>query len=61
MNSEFNKAVIAAAMSLLVIIDQLWGISIGWLSEEYVTMLLAILAPILVWLVPNAPPPVRRH
>jgi hypothetical protein len=53
--AEFNKAIVALAMAVLVIIDQLWGIDLGAVSEETVTIVLAVLTPILVWLVPNWP------
>ena len=52
---EFNKAVVALVMAILVIIDQLWGISFGAVTEEAVTIVLAILTPVLVWLIPNHP------
>jgi hypothetical protein len=42
-------------MAALVIIDQIWGVNIGAMSEEAVTIILAILTPILVWLIPNRP------
>jgi hypothetical protein len=53
--AEFNKAIIALAMAILVIIDQLWGIRLGAITEESVTIILAVLTPVLVWLVPNWP------
>jgi hypothetical protein len=53
--AEFNKAIVALVMAVLVIADQLWGISLGAITEESVTIVLAILTPILVWLVPNWP------
>lgn len=55
MGGEVNKAVVALVMAVLVVIDQAWGISLGPISEEWVTVLLAILTPVLVWLIPNHP------
>ena len=55
MTGEFNKAIVALVMAILVIIEQLWGFHIAGISEQWLTMLLAILTPILVWLVPNHP------
>lgn len=56
MGGEVNKAVVALVMAVLVVIDQAWGISLGPVSEEWVTVILAILTPIIVYLVPNRPP-----
>ena len=53
--TEFNKAIVAAIMAILVLIDQIWGISFPHLSEEWITGILVVLTPILVWLVPNKP------
>jgi hypothetical protein len=53
--AEFNKAIVATVMGLLVIADQLWGLSFGHVTEESITIILAVLTPILVWLVPNWP------
>jgi uncharacterized membrane protein len=53
--AEFNKAIVALVMAVLVIADQLWGISFGHVTEESITIILAVLTPILVWLVPNWP------
>jgi purine-cytosine permease-like protein len=52
--TEYNKAWVALIMAILVVLDQVFGISFGdVLSEEFITMLLAVLTPILVWLIPN--------
>lgn len=55
-SSQHNKAFIAAVMSILTIIDQWWGVSIGFVSEEWITMVLAVLTPIFVYFVPNREP-----
>ena len=49
---EYNKAWVSLIMAILVIADQIWGFHLG-LSEETVTILLAIIWPLLVWLIPN--------
>lgn len=46
------KAIVAAIMAILVVIDQVGGYSLG-ISEQYVTMLLTVLTPLFVWLTPN--------
>lgn len=53
MGGAYNKTLVSALMSLLILIDQWWGISIGWLTEEWLTSLLAIISPILVYYTRN--------
>jgi hypothetical protein len=52
LNSEANKTWIAAIMAIVTLIDLYFGWNHG-ITEEYLTMLLIVLSPILVWLVPN--------
>lgn len=54
-SGEANKALGALVMAVLVVIDQAWGLSLGPISEAWVTVILAILTPVLVWLIPNRP------
>lgn len=55
--TEYSKAIVAAIMAALVVIDQIWSINLGGVfTEEVITIILAVLSPILVWLVPNTPP-----
>lgn len=51
----YNKAWVALIMALITIIEQWTGWSFG-IGEEAATAFLALLTPILVWLVPNARP-----
>ena len=53
MSTSYNKAVVSLIMAILVILDQTWGIKIGALSEENVTVVLAVIWGILVYFVPN--------
>ena len=46
------KAIVAAIMAILVVLDQLFAIKVG-VSEEVVTIAISVLTPLLVWLVPN--------
>lgn len=55
MSGEFNKAIVALIMAALIVIEQIWGFSASWLTEELITTILAVLTPILIWLVPNLP------
>ena len=50
-----NKAIVAAIMSVLAVIDQIFGISFPGISEAWVTSLIVLLTPFLVWLIPNRP------
>ena len=52
MSGEYNKAWVSLIMAVLVIIEQVWGFKLGF-SEETVTIILAVIWPLLVWLVPN--------
>ena len=51
--SEYRKAWVSVIMEILVILDQLFGIRWGVLTEEYVTLVLAVLWPFLVLFIPN--------
>ena len=48
-----EKAIVAVVMAVLLIIDQWFGTH--WGNEQVVETILAVLTPILVWLVPNRP------
>ena len=49
------KAIVALIMSLLVVLDQVAGISLPGISEEAVTSIISLLTPVFVWLVRNRP------
>ena len=53
MSTSYNKAIVSAIMAILVIIDQVFGIKIGELTEENITIVLAVIWGILVYFVPN--------
>ena len=52
---EFSKAIVALIMAILIILEQIygWEITGSGITEEWITNVLAILTPILVWLIPN--------
>jgi small-conductance mechanosensitive channel len=52
LNSEANKAWIAAIMAMITIADLYFATSLS-ITEEWITTLLLVLSPILVWLIPN--------
>jgi hypothetical protein len=54
MVTGLDKAIVAAIMSILALIEIAFGFNVGHdLTEEWLLGLIAILTPILVWLVPN--------
>ncbi len=53
MFSSIDKALTALVMAVLYLLNSFGGISVDFLSEEAITMLIAGLTPFLVWLVPN--------
>lgn len=52
--SAYNKAWAAAVVAALTLVELYTGFSLG-LSENAILALLAVLSPVLVWLVPNRP------
>lgn len=56
MFTQIDKALVAAVMSAVSIINLLWGVDIfGWgiHTEQTVGTIISVLLPILVWLIPN--------
>jgi hypothetical protein len=54
MFTSYDKAIVAIIMAALWLINEYWGL--GWyghVSEEAVSVGLAALTPLAVWLVPN--------
>jgi len=49
---SYSKAIVSIIMGALVIAEQWWGRELG-ISEEWVTTALAVIWPILVWIIPN--------
>ena len=57
MITSIDKALVAAIMGLLSIVNLLWGVDLfGWgvHTEQTLGTIIAVLLPIVVWLVPNA-------
>jgi hypothetical protein len=50
---EMNKAWAAAIISLLILIETVWGFAVPNLNEETIIAVLAVVAPVIVWAVPN--------
>lgn len=56
MFTEVDKALVAAILSIVSIINLLWGVDIfGWgvHTEQTIGTIVSVLLPILVWLIPN--------
>lgn len=54
MFTQIDKALAAAALAILSILNLLWGIDLfGVHTEEVVGVVISVLLPILVWAVPN--------
>lgn len=56
MFTEIDKALVALVLSIASIINLLWGFDLfGWgvHTEQTVGTIIAVLLPILVWLIPN--------
>ena len=49
-----DKAIVAVAMSILWLLDTLWGVAVfDKVEEEFIAVNVAIMTPVFVWLVPN--------
>lgn len=57
MFSSLDKAIAAGIMALIYIVNSVWGVDwFDHITEEYVSVIIAVLTPLFVWLVPNRPP-----
>jgi hypothetical protein len=54
MFTTFDKALVALIMSLLSLLNLVFGVDLG-VSPEVVTAIVTAITPILVYLVPNKP------
>jgi len=53
MFSSIDKALTAAIMGLLFILQTYTGVSLGWLTPDTVATIIGLLTPVLVWAIPN--------
>lgn len=53
MFTSIDKALVAAIMGILYIVQTYTGIATDWVSAETVATLVGIATPLLVWAVPN--------
>lgn len=56
MFSTIDKALVAAVMGLLFIVQTYTGHDLGWIKPETVSTIIGILTPVLVWAIPNKKP-----
>ena len=57
MFTSIDKALVAAILGFLSIVNVLWGVDLfGWgvHTQQTLEVIISVLLPILVWLVPNA-------
>lgn len=53
----YNKAIASLIVAILVVLDQIFGVNFPGISEAWVTALLTVLNPVIVYLVPNSTKP----
>lgn len=53
MFTSIDKAIVAAVMGLLFIIQTYTGLDLGWIKPETVSTIIGLLTPVLVWAIPN--------
>ena len=53
MFTSIDKALIAAVMGILFIIQTFTGFSLPWMTQDTGATVIGLLTPILVWAIPN--------
>ena len=53
MFTTIDKALVAAIMGLLFIIQTYTGFALAWLTPETVATIVGLITPVLVWAIPN--------
>jgi hypothetical protein len=56
MFSNIDKAIVAAVMGILFIIQTYTGFSTSWISADAVATIVGLITPVLVWAIPNKKP-----
>lgn len=56
MFTQLDKAIVAAVMGVLFIIQTYTGFSTSWITAETVATIVGLLTPVLVWAIPNKKP-----
>ena len=55
MFTSIDKALVAAVMGILFIIQTFTGFSFAWLTPDTVATIIGLITPVLVWATPNKP------
>ncbi len=53
MFTQLDKAIVAAVMGILFIVQTYTGFSTSWISAETVATIVGLITPVLVWAIPN--------
>lgn len=53
MFTSIDKALVAAVMGVLFIIQTYTGFSFAWLNQDTVATIIGLITPVLVWAIPN--------
>lgn len=53
MFTSIDKALVAAIMGVLFIVQTYSGFNLSWISHDTVATLIGLLTPVLVWAIPN--------
>jgi hypothetical protein len=56
--TDANKAIVAIVMGVCFLLNSWFHVTIpGFITADNINQLLAVLTPVLVWLIPNKPTP----
>ena len=56
MFTSIDKALVAAIMGILFIVQTYTEFSLSWLTPETVSTIIGLVTPVLVWAIPNKKP-----
>jgi hypothetical protein len=53
MFTSIDKALVAAIMGVLFIVQTYTGLQLPWVTPDTITTIIGLITPVLVWAVPN--------
>ena len=53
MFTSIDKALVAAIMGVLFIVQTYTGLSMAWVTPNTITTIIGLITPVLVWAIPN--------
>ena len=53
MFTSIDKALVAAIMGVLFIVQTYAGLQLPWVTPDTITTIIGLITPVLVWAVPN--------